>query len=249
MADVKEKKQEKPENEDAELEEMIRVGLHFGHKKTKKHPKMDPYLFGVRSGVNIIDVSKTKEMLSRALNFASSLISENKMILLVGTKVQLKDIVRETAEECGLPYVNERWLGGTITNFGNIKKRVDYLKEMEKKKEEGELEKYTKKEKLKIDGEISALKTKMEGLKLLDKVPAAVFVLDITHDDLAVKEAKAKGLKVIAITDTDANPELADYPIPANDDALLAVSYILGKFKEVVIEAKNRIKTEDIAQN
>ncbi len=245
MLKDKEKDNEVLVEEDPQLEELIKAGLHFGHKTNQKNPKMEPYLFGVRNGVNIIDIRKTKEMLDQALKFLSNALSENKTILLVGTKVQLRDLVRNFAQECEIPYINERWLGGTITNFDIIKKRVDHLKDLEKKKEEGDLEKYTKKERVVFDREIKTLKTKFDGLKLLSKIPDIVFVLDVTHDDLAVKEAKMKKIKVIAICDSSANPELVDYPIPANDDALSSVKYILDKFKEVILKAKTESQKKD----
>jgi len=224
--------------EDAEIEEMMKAGLHFGHKKTKRHPKMEPYIYGVRNGVSVIDVSKTKQKLQEALDFIFGSISQGKVLLLVGTKVQVKGIVKEIGEECEIPYINERWLGGTITNFDIIKKRIDHLKDLEKKKEEGDLEKYTKKERIKIDREIKSLKIKFEGLKPLSKIPDIIFVLDTVHDDLAVKEARDKKIKIIGIVDTNANPEIIDYPIPANDDAFSSVKYILEKLKETVLKSK-----------
>jgi small subunit ribosomal protein S2 len=223
-----------------ELEELIKSGLHFGHKTNKKHPKMEPYIFGVRNGVSVIDVSKTKECLDKAMAFLAEAVSQEKTVLLVGTKVQLKNLVKTVAQESEIPYINERWLGGTITNFEVIKKRVDYLKDLEKKRDEGDLEKYTKKEKLDIMREIDSLKVKFEGLKSLTKIPDIIFVLDMVHDDLAVKEARAKKVKIIAIADTNANPDLADYPIPANDDALPSVKYILARFQKVISESKEK---------
>lgn len=237
-----ENKDNKPEVlsvEDAELEKMVQAGLHFGHKTTKKHPKMEPYLFSVRNGVNVIDISKTRKKLDEALSFLSESASQGKTILLVGTKIQLKGLVKEIAEECDIPYVNERWLGGTITNFEVIKKRVDRLKDLEKKKEEGDLEKYTKKERLKIDREIESLKVKFQGIKSLSNIPDVLFVLDMSHDDLALKEAEAKGIKIVAIADTNTDPNIADYPIPANDDALSSVKYILEKVKDTILKSKS----------
>ena len=238
-------KEEMELKEDLEIEKMMEAGLHFGHKKTKRHPKMEPFIYGVRNGVSVIDVSKTKQMLKEALDFLFDSISQGKTLLLVGTKVQIKGTVKETGEECEIPYINERWLGGTITNFDIIKKRIDYLKELEKKKEEGDLEKYTKKERIKIDREIKALKIKFEGLKGLSRVPDIIFILDTVHDDLAVKEARDKKIKIIGIVDTNADPDIIDYPIPANDDALSSVKYILEKFKTTILEAKKNEQKKD----
>jgi len=233
---------EEIKTEDPELEVMMQAGLHFGHKTNKKHPKMEPYIFGVRNGVSVIDVSKTKENLEKALEFLAKSVSEGKTILFVGTKVQVKDLVKEVAQECDMPYINERWIGGTITNFETIKKRVDYLKDLEKKKLEGDLEKYTKKERSNFNKEIESLKTKFEGLKPLTKIPDIVFVVDTVHDDLAVKESRKKQVKVVAIVDTNSDPSLVDYLIPANDDALTSVKYIMDKIKNKIVEAKKNVQ-------
>ena len=219
-------------------EEMTQAGLHFGHRTSKIHPKMGPYLFGVKNTVHIIDLEKTKEKFIEALKFIQQLISEGKILLLVGTKIQVKNLVKETAEECHLPYINERWLGGTFTNFEVIKKRIDYFKDLEREKREGELEKYTKKERIKIDQKLRGLKTKFEGIKNLERLPDAIFVLDMKKDALAVKEAEMKGVKIIGVCDSNADPTLADYPIPANDDAIPSVKYILDKVKETVLKTK-----------
>jgi len=223
-----------------DVEEMAKAGLHFGHKTSKIHPKMEPYLYGVRNTIHIIDLEKTKEKLEEALNFIKNLISENKTLLIVGTKIQVKDLVKNMAKDCSLPYINERWLGGTFTNFEVIKKRIDYFKDLEKKKTEGQLEKYTKKERAKIDQELRDLEIKFGGIKNLEKLPDAIFVLDMKKDALAVKEARKKGILVIGISDTNVDPTLADYPIPANDNAISSVKYILDKVREVILKAKSK---------
>ncbi len=223
-----------------DTEEMARAGLHFGHRTSRIHPKMEPYLYGVRNTVHIIDLEKTKEKLEEALRFIQELITENKIMLLVGTKIQVKELIKNIAEECGLPYVAERWLGGTFTNFEIIKKRIEYFKDLEKKRATGELEKYTKKEKAKINESLRKLELKFGGIKNLEKLPDAIFVSDIKKDELAIKEAKMKGIKVIGISDTNADPTLADYPIPANDDAISSVKYILDKVKEVIQKTKKK---------
>jgi len=239
MAKAKEKsKVTKKADFKIDTEEMSQAGLHFGHRTSRIHPKMDPYLYGVRNTVHIIDLEKTAEKFKEALKFIQELISEGKILLLVGTKIQAKDLVKDVAKDCGLPYVNERWLGGTFTNFEVIKKRVEYFKDLEKKRTEGELEKYTKKERAKIDQELRNLEIKFGGIRDLTQLPGAIFVLDMKKDDLAVKEARMKGIKVIGISDTNVDPTLADYPIPASDDARSSVKYILEKVKEVIIKAK-----------
>jgi len=227
-----------------DTEEMAKAGLHFGRRTSKANPKMKPYLYGVRNTIHIIDLEKTKEKLVQALLFIKNLISENKILLVVGTKIQVKELVKNFATECSLPYINERWLGGTFTNFGIIKKRIDYFKDLEKKKAEGELEKYTKKERAKIDKILKDSEKKFGGIKDLEKLPDAIFVLDMKKDALAVKEARMKGIKVIGIANTNIDPTLADYPIPANDNAISSVKYILDKAKEVILSAKLKAKSE-----
>ena len=163
---------------------------------------------------------------------------QGKTIVFVGTKIQLKGIVQLAAEEVGMPYVTERWLGGTFTNFETIQKRVNYFKDLEKKKETGELEKYTKKERLNFDKEIAILKTKFEGIRNMPKLPDAVFIFGLDKDITCAREAKRKGIKIVAIVDTNVNPDIVDYPIPANDDAISAVGYMLEKIKECIINSK-----------
>ena len=238
MVEVKKKTKIKKTDFNIDPEEMAQVGLHFGHRTSRVHPKMKPYLYGVRNTVHIIDLEKTAEKLKKALEFIQQIISEEKILLIVGTKIQIKDLVKKMAEECGLPYITERWLGGTLTNFETIKKRVEYFKDLEKKRKSEEIEKYTKKEKAKIDQELRILEEKFGGIKNLERLPDVIFVLDMRKDDLAIKEAKMKNLKVISIADTNVDPTLADYPIPANDDAITSVKYILDKVKEVILKAK-----------
>lgn len=242
----KTEKTEKSEKKDVfklDVEQMAQAGLYFGHRTSKVHPKMKPYIFGTRGGVHIIDLEKTKEKLQEALEFIGNIISENKVLLLIGTKIQIKDLVEKTAKDCGLPYVSERWLGGTFTNFGTVSKRIEYYKELERKRESGELEKYTKKERADFDKEIQKLKIKFEGIKNLSKMPDAIFVCDMKKDKLAVKEAKMKSIKVMGISDTNIDPTQADFFIPANDDAISSVKYILEKIKEVYAEYRPDQKT------
>lgn len=226
-------------------DEMMQAGLQFGHKTSKTHPKMKPYLAGVRNSIQLFDLEKTAEKIREALKFIQEIVENNKIILFVGTKIQHKNLAKEIATETGFPYVSERWLGGTITNFSIIKNRVDYYKDLEKKKETGELEKYTKKEQLKFGEEIEKLRTKFEGIKQMAKIPDVVFVLDIQKDMIAVREAKKRGIKVIGICDTNIAPDTVDCPIPANDDAILAVKYILDKAKGVILEAKEKASAKE----
>ncbi len=227
-----------------DTDEMMRAGVHFGHRISRLHPKMKPYILGIKSSVHIIDLEKTAEKFTEALKFIEKLISEEKTLLLVGTKIQLKDLVKKIAEDCELLYVNERWLGGTFTNFETIFKRIGYYKELEEKKKVGELEKYTKKERLEIDKELRRLKIKFGGIKNIKKLPEAIFVLDARKDALSVKEARKKGIKIIGIIDTNVDPTLVDYPIPASDDSISSVKYILEKVKEVILKSKQEAKKD-----
>src|SRR3989339_1240147 len=221
------------------VEEMAQAGLHLGHRTSKVHPKMKEYISGERSGVHMIDLEKTAEKLKGALDFIGKIVSEGKVLLLVGTKPQIKNIARQTAIDCEIPYVVERWLGGTFTNFLTLKRRVDYFKDLEKKKESGELMKYAKKERADFDKEIKDLAIKFGGIKNLERIPDAVFVLDMRRDDLAVKEARKKNVVIIGVADTNIDPTIADFPIPANDDAISSVKYILEKLKETILKAKS----------
>ena len=240
MTDTKEKLDKTKNKEDfkLDLDEMMKAGLHFGHRTSRIHPKMMPYLQGVKNTVHFISLEKTAEKLAEALKFIQELISQGKILLLVGTKIQIKNMVKEMAIDYGLPYVSERWLGGTFTNLGIIKKRVEYFKNLEKQRDSGELEKYTKKERIKISQELKNLEIKFGGIKNLEKLPDAIFILDMKKDYLAAKEAREMGVRVIGISDTNIDPTLADFPIPANDDAISSVKYILDKVKEVIIKAK-----------
>ncbi len=235
---TKEKKKTKEEHFGIDVDEMTEKGVHLGHRISKLHPKMANYVVGIRNTVHIIDLNKTKECLERALDFASKIFEEGGNIVLVGTKPPLRNLVKEIAESCGLSYVNERWLGGTFSNFKVISQRAKYYRDLKKEKIETGFEKFPKKEKMRKEKELVELEKKFEGIKDLEKIPEAVFICDVKVDKLALKEAKSKGVKVIAIIDTNVDPSSVDYPIPANDDAISSVRYILEKFKEVVKKAK-----------
>jgi len=219
-------------------EDMEKAGLHFGHAVSRLHPKMKPYVSGIKNNVHIIDLKKTAEEFERALKYIAKLTGEGKIILFVGTKPQMKQFAREAAEACNMPYVTERWLGGTFTNFETIVKRVQYFKDLEIKRAQGFFEKHTKKERLNIDKEIASLKVKFEGIRNMDKLPEAALILDMREDETAVREAKRKGVKVIGVADTNVDPNFADYPIFANDDAISSVKYILEKVKETILNSK-----------
>jgi len=229
---------ETPKAVDPVVDEMTKAGLQFGHKTSKTHPKMKPYIAGIRNTVHIFNLDKTKEKLEAALVFVESIVKEGKTLLLVGTKVQIRELVKNVAAECDIPFVTERWIGGTLTNFETIQKRVTYMKELEEKKKTGELEKYTKKEQAQFNKEIQELEKKYGGVRNLPRLPDAIFICDLDENNLALREAVKKEIKVVAICDTNIDPTPIDYVIPANDDAVSSMQYILERLKETIKNAK-----------
>ena len=224
------------------LEEMLKAGMHFGHRTSRWHPKMGPFIFTSRNNVHIFDLTKTSKMLGEALEYIKNLSSQGKVILFVGTKDQTKKIFKRVAEEVGMPYVSEKWLGGGLTNFSVIRKLIKKYRDLLEDKEKGKLEKYTKKERLDFDREISRLEIKVGGLVNLTKAPDAIFIWDIKKEKTALTEANKLNVPVIAVCDSNVNPENIDYIIPANDDATKAVKLIMGVVKEAVEEGKNKLK-------
>lgn len=227
------------------IDEMYKAGLQFGHKKSKVHPKMRPYIAGTRNGVDIISIEKTAEKLEEALKFIKDVMTTGGKMVFIGTKIQVKEITKQAAIECKQFYADTRWLGGTFTNFETIKKRIGHFKGLEAQRISGELEKYTKKERLEIDKQLQDFEIKFGGIKDMEKMPEAVLILDIEKDLMAVKEAKIKGVKIIGIVDTNCNPALVDYPIPANDDAMSSSKYILDKAKEVILSVRPKAVKEE----
>ena len=225
---------------DQELEEMIKTGVHLGHAKSKTHPAMQPYIFGVRNTISLIDLIKTKEKMAEALNFIKGIMAKNGLVLLVGTRPAARKVILDTAEKTKMPYFAERWIGGTLTNLRVISKRVEYMEELEKAKAAGEFAKYTKKERMNKEEEIVKLNRNFHGLRNLKRLPDAVFVVNITHDDTAVREARRMKIPVVALVDTNSNADLIDYSIPSNDDALPAVRYMVGRIGEAIEEGQKQ---------
>lgn len=220
--------------------EMLKCGVHFGHKASRWNPRMKPYIFGSKNGIHIINLDKTLGMLEKALDFIQTVVSNGGKIIFVGTKPQARQLIEQAAEDTEMPWVSNRWLGGTLTNFSEIKKRVRYLNSQEEKMSRGELEKYTKYEQGKMKKEIEKMNEKMGGIKKMENLPQAIFAVDLKEDGLAVKEARLMKIPVIAISDTNNDPALADFPIPANNDAVSALKYILGMIVKKIKESKNR---------
>ena len=227
------------------IEEMLKAGMHFGHRTSKWHPKAAPFIFGSRNGVHIINLAKSQEMLALALEFIKKTVSEGKIILLVGTKTQVKKTLKKIAEESGMPYITERWLGGCLTNFNSIRKSIKRYNDLLEKKQAGKLEKYTKKERLEFDREIAKLEMKVGGISKLTKTPDAVFIWDIKKEETALVEAKKRKISIIAVCDTNVNPTGVDYIIPANDDASKTVKLILNLVKEAVEEGKREANNKE----
>lgn len=228
---------------EALAKEMLKAGVHFGHKKSSWNPKMKPYIYGVRNDIHIIDLEKTMEKLDKALNFIKDIKEKKGKILFVATQPQNQGPMQEKAKNCKMPYVVFRWIGGLLTNFTTIRKRVEHLIELEKKKSEGELKKYTKKEQLEFDRKIEKLKRKFEGVKELEKLPEAILILNIKEQMTAVKEARLKKIPIIALVDTDNDPSLIDYPIPSNNDAVSALKFMLDKIEETILPVKKHDKS------
>jgi small subunit ribosomal protein S2 len=221
------------------VEQMVKEGVHFGHSATKWNPKMEPFIFGSKNNVHLIDLEKTVEMLKKAKEFAKDVVRKGGKVLFVGTTPAAKRVIEECVTQTGMPFVSERWLGGTLTNFKIIAKRLEYFKELERKQAAGELEKYTKKERQEFNEEIKKLERKFGGFKNLQKIPEALFVLDSKKNYLAIKEARDSGkVKTIALCDTNVDPDSIDYPIPANDDAISSLRLITGQIVEAIEEGK-----------
>ncbi len=220
------------------LEEMMKVGLFLGHKKSKTHPRMKSYIYATRNGIEIIDISRTLESLEKALEFIKSKVSKGGSVIMVGTTPVAKQAVKEQAEKMGFPYVVERWLGGTLTNFKTLSKRIAYFKKLKADRAGGKLEKYTKKERLDIDREIAKLDLNFSGTENMESLPQVMFVVDATHNMIAIKEAKKMRIPVVAIMNTDLNPEIIEYPIPCNDRTKEGIKWVLDKLAVAVTEAK-----------
>ena len=225
------------------VEEMLKAGMHFGHRTNRWHPKMKPFIYADKKGIYIIDLNKSREKLAEAMEFMSQLISENKSVLFVGTKNQVKAGMKNMAESTGMPYIVGKWLGGYLTNFAVVKKSVQKYKDLLEAKTSGKLEKYTKKEQLDFAREIKKLDERVGGLTNLNKLPDALFVWDIKEEETAITEARMKNIPIIAICDTNVDPTLVNYPIPANDDATKTIALLMETIKNVILEAKKKIKT------
>lgn len=222
------------------MKELLEAGVHFGHQVRRWNPKMKEYIFGERNGIYIIDLQKTQRMIKEAIRFISSLAGEgtNKTILFVGTKRQAQDAIKEEALRCNQFYVNQRWLGGLLTNFQTIQKSIKRYKEIEAMQADGRIEQYAKKERLEIERERLALEKNLSGIKDMRRLPDAIFIIDTNKEEIAVKEANRLNIPVVAIVDTNCSPEGVDYVIPGNDDALRAVRLFASRMADAILEGQ-----------
>ena len=220
------------------IKELLEAGAHFGHQTSRWHPAMKKYVFTKREGIHIIDLEQTAAMLAKACEFVQQVASEGGTILFVGTKKQAQEAIEQEAKRCGMYYVNQRWLGGVLTNFATIQARIDQLVRLEDQKSRGDFERLLKKEALKLEEGILRLNRQMGGFKEMTNLPNALFIVDPTKERIALAEARRMGIPVVAIVDTNCNPNEIDYPIPANDDAIKAIKLVCSKIADAVIEGK-----------
>ena len=220
------------------MRQMLEAGVHFGHQTRYWNPKMGPYIFGARGKIHIINLEKTVPLFNDAMNFISSIAQRRGIILFLGTKRSARDSVKEEAERCGMPYMTQRWRGGTLTNFRTVKQSVSRLKELEAGETDGTFQKMVKHEVLTLRREREKLFASLGGIKEMNRLPDALFVIDIGHEDIAIKEAKKLGIPVIAVVDTNYDPNLVDYAIPGNDDAIRAVQLYARAAADAVLEGK-----------
>ncbi len=221
---------------------LLEAGVHFGHQRRRWNPRMKPYVFTLRNAIHIIDLQKSMEKLQQASQFVRNLAANSGTIVFVGTKKQAQDAIEEEARRCGAYYVNRRWLGGTLTNFATIQSRIDYLVRLEDSHARGEFERLPKKEALKLEKQMQRLNNLFAGVKEMTQIPDALFVVDILKEKIAVTEATQLGIPVVAMVDTDADPRMVDYPIPANDDAIKSIRLVCSVLADAVIEGKSGLQ-------
>jgi small subunit ribosomal protein S2 len=225
------------------MKQLLEAGVHFGHQTRRWNPKMDRYIFTERNGIYIIDLQKTVKKVDEAFNFVRDLAGQGGTMLFVGTKKQAQDSVKEEAERAGMYYINQRWLGGTLTNFDTIRKRIGRLKEIERMKEDGTFDVLPKKEVVLLNKELERLEKFLGGIKDMEKLPDALFIIDPRKERIAVAEAKKLNLPIVAIVDTNCDPDEIDYVIPGNDDAIRAVRLLTAKMADAIIEANQGEET------
>ncbi len=222
------------------MKQLLEAGVHFGHQTRRWNPKMRPFIFADRNGLHIIDLQQTVQRLDEAYDVVRNLVANGEMILFVGTKKQAQDAIKEEAERGGQFYVNSRWLGGMLTNFQTIQLRIRYMKELESRKEAGEFERLPKKEAQKLNDELERLQRTLGGIRNMRRLPGAVFIVDTKKEHTAVEEARRLEIPVIALADSNCDPDEMDYPIPANDDAIRAVRLLSAKIADAAVEGRRQ---------
>jgi small subunit ribosomal protein S2 len=222
------------------IKELLEAGVHFGHQKNRWNPKMKKFIFGERNGIYIIDLQKTVKKFQAAYEFVKNTAAEGQTILFAGTKRQAQEIIEEEAKRCGMFYVTQRWLGGMLTNFQTIRKSIERLKKLEAARTDGTFERLPKKEVIKLEKEREYLEKNLGGIKEMNTLPGAIFIVDTRMERTAVLEARRLMIPIVAIVDTNCNPEEISYPIPGNDDALRAIKLITGKIADAVLEGRQR---------
>ncbi len=230
----------RPPGQRVTMKELLEAGVHFGHQKERWNPKMKKFIFTERNGIHIIDLQQTIKYFEEAYDYIADLVANGGTVLFVCTKKQGQDIVEEEAKRCGMFYVNKRWLGGTLTNFQTIRKSVYKLKMLKKMEEEGVLEQLPKKEAVKLRRKKEKLEKYIGGIENMNRLPDALFIVDIVREENAVREARKAGIPIVALVDTNADPDLVDYPIPANDDAIRAIRLLTSRIADAVLEGKMR---------
>ncbi len=238
----------RPKGSRITMKELLEAGVHFGHQKERWNPKMKKFIFTERNGIHIIDLQKTLKYFDEAYDYIADLVANGGTILFVCTKKQGQDIVKEEAERCGMFYINKRWLGGTITNFETIKKSIFKLKMLKKMEEEGIFEKLPKKEAMKLKRKKEKLEKYIGGIENMKRIPDALFIVDVVREENAVTEARKAGVPIVALVDTNADPDLIDYPIPANDDAIRAIRLLTSRIADAVLEGKMRREAIKLAE-
>ncbi len=226
------------------MKQLLEAGVHFGHQTRRWNPKMKPFIFMERNGIHIIDLQQTVARLNEAYKFVKELAASGETLLFVGTKKQAQEAVAEEAKRCGMFYVNQRWLGGMLTNFQTIQGRIRYLRELEARRERGELERLPKKEAQRLQDDLERLERILGGIKDMRRLPGAVFIIDTRKEHTAVLEARRLEIPIVALADTNCDPDEIDYPIPANDDAIRAVRLLCSKIADAVIEGRRELEAQ-----
>ncbi len=227
------------------LKNLLEVGVHFGHRTQKWNPKMDNYIFTSRNGIHILDLQQTIKNLNNYHDMIRDLVAGGGVVLFVGTKRQAAETIRQEANRCGMPYVNHRWLGGTLTNWTTIRKRIDQLKKLEERRDKGEFDRLTKKEALQLEREIAKLQLRLGGIRNMKRPPELVFIVDTVREDTAVKECNILNIPVVALVDSNSDPDEVDYILPANDDAMRAIKLMVSAIADAVLAGHAMRKGDD----